>query len=190
VSARSLAALLLVGLVGAAGAAEDAPRAGPTASAAASSTAPPPPPTFPVARPGIVAAGGIAPSASGPAAAPADHGTARGSPRAPYRGNPYRGHPGQIARGKALFVAMHCDGCHSPGAVGGAGPSLMDGRWRHGGTAAEIYASIHGGQSGGMPAFGGLLSPEALWQLTAYLQSLTPARDPATTVYAPRRRPP
>jgi cytochrome c oxidase cbb3-type subunit 3 len=67
---------------------------------------------------------------------------------------------------------MNCDGCHGGGAVGWVGPSLADGRWRYGGADDEIYQSIYYGRPKGMPAFGGVLPPDAIWMLVTYLQSL------------------
>jgi mono/diheme cytochrome c family protein len=37
-----------------------------------------------------------------------------------------------------------------------------------------------------MPAFGGILPPEAIWRLVTYLQSLAPAQDMSTTSWVPR----
>jgi cytochrome c oxidase cbb3-type subunit III len=94
--------------------------------------------------------------------------------------NPLRGDKRSAADGEKLFSAFNCDGCHALGAVGGQGPSLADGRWRYGGADGAIFQSIYYGRPRGMPAFGGVLPPEAIWRLVTYLQSLTPAADPAT----------
>ena len=94
--------------------------------------------------------------------------------------NPFKGDPDSVAAGRELFGAMHCDGCHAGDAAGAAGPSLADGRWRYGGSAAEIFESIYAGRPNGMPAFGGVLSKEATWRLVTYLGSLAPPADPAT----------
>jgi cytochrome c oxidase cbb3-type subunit 3 len=53
------------------------------------------------------------------------------------------------------------------------GPPLMDARWRYGGGLADIERSIVGGQPNGMPAFGRLLSRQQVWQLVAYVRSLS-----------------
>ena len=82
--------------------------------------------------------------------------------------------------GGALFGAMNCDGCHGGGAVGFVGPSLVDGRWRYGGSDAEIFTSIYFGQPKGMPAFGGLLPPAGIRDIVAYLRSLPPPPDVPT----------
>ena len=51
--------------------------------------------------------------------------------------------------GANLFSAMNCDGCHGGGAVGWVGPSLVDGRWRYGGTDEELFTSIFYGRPKG-----------------------------------------
>ncbi len=86
--------------------------------------------------------------------------------------NPYAGQQKSATEGGKLFVSMNCDGCHGGGATGFVGPSLSDGRWRYGGNDGEIFQSINDGRPKGMPAFGGLLSPEIIWKLVTYLQSL------------------
>jgi cytochrome c oxidase cbb3-type subunit 3 len=75
---------------------------------------------------------------------------------------------------------MNCDGCHGGGGSGWVGPSLADGRWRYGGSDAEIFASIYYGRPKGMPAFGGRLGNDGVWTLVTYLKSLTPKDDVAT----------
>lgn len=86
--------------------------------------------------------------------------------------NPYAGQQKSATEGGKLFISMNCDGCHGGGATGFVGPSLSDGRWRYGGNDGEIFQSINSGRPKGMPAFGGLLSPEITWKLVTYLQSL------------------
>jgi cytochrome c oxidase cbb3-type subunit 3 len=79
--------------------------------------------------------------------------------------------------GASLFTAMNCDGCHGIDAAGWVGPNLSDGRWRYGGSDDEIFSSIYYGRPKGMPAFGGVLRPEGVWQLVTYIKSLpVPAR--------------
>lgn len=94
--------------------------------------------------------------------------------------NPFRGDRQSAAEGERTFGVMNCDGCHGGGAVGWVGPSLRDGRWRYGGSDAEIFQSICYGQPHGMPAYGGLLPPDAIWKLVTYLQSLEPPANVPT----------
>lgn len=94
--------------------------------------------------------------------------------------NPVAGDAKAAEDGGKLFGTFNCDGCHAGGAVGAVGPSLADGRWRYGGADGEIYSSIYIGRPRGMPAFGGVLPPEAIWKLVTYLQSLQPKEDNPT----------
>jgi cytochrome c oxidase cbb3-type subunit III len=98
--------------------------------------------------------------------------------------NPATGDAAHAQAGGALFTAMNCDGCHGGGGAGWVGPSLADGRWRYGGSDAELFASIYYGRPKGMPAFGGKLGTEGVWTLVTYLKSLTPKADPATESWA------
>jgi mono/diheme cytochrome c family protein len=86
--------------------------------------------------------------------------------------NPFAGNAKSAREGEQLFASMNCDGCHGGGATGWVAPSLNDGRWKYGGSAAAIYKSIYHGRPQGMPAFGGLLAPEIVWKLVTYVQSL------------------
>jgi mono/diheme cytochrome c family protein len=95
--------------------------------------------------------------------------------------NPLKDNKQAAEAGGKLFSAFNCDGCHGGGAVGYVGPSLADGRWRYGGSDGEIYHSIFYGRPRGMPAWGGILSAEAIWRLVSYLQSLEPAQDTLST---------
>jgi cytochrome c oxidase cbb3-type subunit 3 len=94
--------------------------------------------------------------------------------------NPLHGDQAAAKNGEALFSAMNCDGCHGGGASGWVGPSLADGRWRYGGADAEVFSSIYYGRPKGMPAFGGTISPTAVWSLVTYLKSLPPPTDVPT----------
>lgn len=84
--------------------------------------------------------------------------------------------------GSALFAAMNCDGCHGGGAVGWVGPSLVDGRWRYGGSDEEIFTSIFYGRPKGMPAYGGVIGTDGVWMLVAYIKAqAVPAVVPTTS---------
>ncbi len=101
-------------------------------------------------------------------------------PPAGHLQNPFQGDKQSAAVGEKLFGAFNCDGCHAGGAVGAVGPSLADGRWRYGGADGAIFHSIYYGRPRGMPAFGGILPPDAIWKLVTYLRSLEPAADVST----------
>ncbi|WP_333792954.1 c-type cytochrome [Hyphomicrobium sp.] len=80
--------------------------------------------------------------------------------------------PEQIAAGKQLYSAMNCVGCHFHGG-GGMGPPLMDTKWIYGSSIDNIAASIRDGRPNGMPSFHGFLPDEQIWQLAAYVKSLS-----------------
>lgn len=86
--------------------------------------------------------------------------------------NPYAGNKQAIATGAQLFIAYNCIDCHGADGAGAMGPSFQDGRWHFGGSAGAVFESIYQGRPDGMPAWGGRISNDQIWMLTAYLQSL------------------
>ncbi|HZP87018.1 MAG TPA: c-type cytochrome, partial [Burkholderiales bacterium] len=94
--------------------------------------------------------------------------------------NPHKGEKDAATNGGQLFVQMNCNGCHGDDAAGAVGPNLSDGRWRYGGADGEIFRSIYYGRPQGMPAFGGMLPPDAIWRLVTYLRSLPPPANVPT----------
>jgi len=74
---------------------------------------------------------------------------------------------------------MNCDGCHGSGAWVGWAPACATAAALRG-SDAEIFQSICYGQPHGMPAYGGLLPPDAIWKLVTYLQSLEPPANVPT----------
>jgi cytochrome c oxidase cbb3-type subunit 3 len=77
-----------------------------------------------------------------------------------------------LAEGKRLFEWYNCNGCHANGG-GGIGPALMDNVWIYGGQPENIYATIVQGRPNGMPSFGGHIPDEQVWQLVAYVRSMS-----------------
>ena len=49
----------------------------------------------------------------------------------------------------------------------------MDSRWIYGSEPENIFATIMQGRPNGMPAFGGRIPDDQLWQLVAYVRSLS-----------------
>jgi cytochrome c oxidase cbb3-type subunit 3 len=96
-------------------------------------------------------------------------GSAVPTPSAP---GPYAHNAYAIAEGKRLYAQFNCVGCHSHGG-GGMGPPLMDDKWIYGSEPGNIFATIVEGRPNGMPAFGGKLANDQLWQLVAYVRSLS-----------------
>ena len=84
----------------------------------------------------------------------------------------YERNASAIAQGQQLFAWMNCVGCHSHGG-GGMGPPLMDDKWIYGGRIDQIAASIMHGRPRGMPAWQGRLTEQQMWQLAAYVRSLS-----------------
>jgi cytochrome c oxidase cbb3-type subunit III len=88
-------------------------------------------------------------------------------PKAPYEGNAWA-----TSEGQRLFSWFNCVGCHANGG-GGMGPPLMDDYWIYGSEPQNVYRTIVEGRPRGMPAFGARLSGEQVWQLVAYVRSLS-----------------
>jgi cytochrome c oxidase cbb3-type subunit 3 len=77
-----------------------------------------------------------------------------------------------VSQGKRWYRWFNCNGCHAMGG-GGSGPPLMDDQWRYGGSAAQIVATLRQGRPNGMPSFEGRMTEEQLWQLAAYVRSMS-----------------
>jgi cytochrome c oxidase cbb3-type subunit 3 len=77
-----------------------------------------------------------------------------------------------VAEGKRLYSWMNCVGCHAHGG-GAIGPALMDDVWIYGSEPRAIHDTIAQGRPNGMPAFGSKLPDEQIWQLTAYVRSMS-----------------
>ncbi len=99
------------------------------------------------------------------------------------RANPYENNAYAINEGQRLFNWYNCSGCHANGG-GGIGPALIDNYWIYGNSPANIFDTIAKGRPNGMPAWGGRIPENQIWQLVAYVRSLgglqsklaTPAR--------------
>jgi cytochrome c oxidase cbb3-type subunit 3 len=86
--------------------------------------------------------------------------------------SPYQNNAFAISEGKRLFTWYNCQGCHSNGG-GGMGPPLMDDRWIYGSDPENIFSTIVEGRPNGMPSFRGKIPDYQVWQLVAYVQSLS-----------------
>jgi cytochrome c oxidase cbb3-type subunit III len=86
--------------------------------------------------------------------------------RREYEENAYH-----VGEGKRLFSWFNCVGCHAHGG-GSIGPALMDDRWIYGGEIDQIYLTIVQGRPNGMPAFGGKIPSQQIWQIAAYVRSM------------------
>lgn len=90
----------------------------------------------------------------------------------PPEAKKFDGDPEQIAAGRQLFQAYNCVGCHFNGG-GGMGPPLMDDHWIYGSSMENIAASIIEGRPAGMPTFRAMVAGDQVWQLAAYVRSLS-----------------
>ena len=86
---------------------------------------------------------------------------------AKYDGNAYA-----LSEGKRLFGWYNCNGCHANGG-GDKGPALMDNVWIYGSDPANIYSTIVEGRPNGMPSFGGHIPDNEVWELVAYVRSMS-----------------
>lgn len=109
--------------------------------------------------------------------------TAAATPTDP-RAIEYEGNAAHIANGQRYYAWFNCAGCHFNGG-GGIGPPLMDDKWRYGGRMEQIYASIVQGRPNGMPAFRDKIPETQVWEIAAYVRSLSAQAD---KLAAPTRR--
>ena len=109
----------------------------------------------------------------------------------PYEENAYA-----VNQGKRLFRWYNCNGCHAAGG-GSIGPALMDSEWVYGSDPADIFATIMQGRPNGMPSFGGHIPEDQVWQIVAYVRSMSgqlrsdvaPAPEASRNREIPRRAP-
>jgi cytochrome c oxidase cbb3-type subunit 3 len=85
---------------------------------------------------------------------------------------PYDRNAWAVSEGKRLYVWFNCVGCHAMGG-GGMGPPLLDDRWRYGAAPEDVFSSIVDGRPNGMPAFRGKIPDPSIWQLVAYVRSMS-----------------
>ena len=85
----------------------------------------------------------------------------------PYGENAYA-----VSEGQRLFNWYNCVGCHANGG-GGMGPPLMDDQWIYGSAPENIYQTVVEGRPNGMPSFAGRIPSPQVWQIVAYVRSLS-----------------
>jgi cytochrome c oxidase cbb3-type subunit III len=110
---------------------------------------------------------------------PVSHLIPGGQASAPDIRNPLAGDPKAVERGMTDFIQLNCVGCHANNGAGGMGPSLSDNTWIYGNKPAQIYMTIRQGRPNGMPAFGTVLPDQTIWELVAYIESIS--KDPSKT---------
>ena len=77
-----------------------------------------------------------------------------------------------LSDGKRLYSQYNCTGCHANGG-GAIGPALMDETWIYGSDPASIHSTIVEGRPNGMPSYRNKISDYQVWELSAYLRSLS-----------------
>lgn len=107
----------------------------------------------------------------GPSVAPPAE-SASTSQTAAKKATSYEANAWAVSEGKRLYTWYNCVGCHSHGG-GGMGPALMDDKWIYGSEPEKIHASIVEGRPNGMPAFGGKIPDQQVWQIVAYVRSMS-----------------
>lgn len=89
--------------------------------------------------------------------------------------------------GRVTFNST-CASCHTEKLTGAIGPNLIDRLWMHGGRPAEVHATIDKGVlAKGMPAWGPILGPKKIAEVTAYIMSFHQEGEPVEvqTVWVP-----
>lgn len=77
--------------------------------------------------------------------------------------------PEAVTAGQAVFT-QNCVACHGADLKGIIGPSFLDDEWLHGGQANDILHTITVGvPEKGMVPWGGILSPEQINQVAAFV---------------------
>ena len=90
----------------------------------------------------------------------------------PFVANEYEENAEAVSNGQQLFSQFNCTGCHANGG-GGMGPPLMDDKWIYGSDPPNIFATIVEGRPNGMPSFRGKIPDYQVWQLVAYVRSMS-----------------
>ncbi len=99
--------------------------------------------------------------------------------------SPAEGNADAISKGQQLFDWYNCSGCHSAHGGGAIGPPLTSEKLIYGSAPENIFDTIVKGRPRGMPSWGGRIPESQIWQLVAYVRSLsgkeplnaTPARS-------------
>ena len=93
----------------------------------------------------------------------------------PATGTEYTETAYAISQGRQLYARFNCVGCHAPNGGGGMGPSLSEGNFKFGSDPARLFLVISHGAPEGMPSWGSVLPEQAIWDLVAYVESISKA---------------
>ncbi len=94
------------------------------------------------------------------------------APTSSSMSDPYEYNAYAVSEGARLYNAYNCVGCHAHGG-GGMGVPLIDKEWLYGYSPTDIYKTIVEGRSNGMPSFRGKIPDYQVWQLVAYVRSMS-----------------
>jgi cytochrome c oxidase cbb3-type subunit 3 len=86
--------------------------------------------------------------------------------------NDYEKKSYQLSEGQRLYENFNCVGCHAHGG-GDIGPPFNDNKWIYGYQPQQVFASIVQGRPKGMPAYGSRLNENEVWELVAYVRSMS-----------------
>jgi cytochrome c oxidase cbb3-type subunit 3 len=92
--------------------------------------------------------------------------------------NPVAQDPAAAERGMRYFLSFNCVGCHAPNGGGGMGPALSNKAFKYGADPAHLFLVISHGAPLGMPAWGNVLPENVIWDLVAYVESISNEPDP------------
>lgn len=100
--------------------------------------------------------------------------------------------PDVVATGRQLY-GSNCAPCHGDRGQGTIGPNLTDSSWLHGGGELEIHAVVRDGFAAkGMPAWGPILGPQGVQQVTAFILTLrdtnVPGKPPQGEMWSPGKK--
>ena len=103
-----------------------------------------------------------------------------GAPSRAIASYPAQGNAYAISEGQRLFNWYNCSGCHANGG-GGIGPPLIKQDWIYGGQPENIFDTIVKGRPNGMPAWGGKIPEYQIWQIVAFVRSLSGMEQKSAT---------
>lgn len=85
-----------------------------------------------------------------------------------------------VAKGKEIFIGNNCQSCHREDGGGNTvGPNLTDSYWIHGGAIKDIFTTINKGvPDKGMPAWGKVMNPTDVRNVTFFVMSLHGTNPP------------
>jgi cytochrome c oxidase cbb3-type subunit III len=89
-----------------------------------------------------------------------------------------------VSEGQKLYMSFNCVGCHFHGG-GGIGPPLMDVNWIYGSQPQNIHDTIVEGRPNGMPSFRGRIPDYQIWEIVAYVRSMSGQLPPTVAPARP-----